>query len=82
MGTTIENVVWSEPYDDASGLGKITTASLPIYDETEEIKKLVGAVGIDILISELEDQYNYDTILSGIIAESTLSCNGNILSFC
>jgi len=30
-GLVIENVVWSEPYIDANGLGELTTGSLPVY---------------------------------------------------
>lgn len=32
-GVTIENPVWTEPYEDAFGFGRLVTCSLPIYYE-------------------------------------------------
>ena len=33
----------------------MTTATLPVYDETGSNRVLAGVVGIDVLISDLED---------------------------
>ena len=33
-GIVNDKVVWSEEYEDASGIGKIVTAALPVYGPT------------------------------------------------
>ena len=38
-GTKVDRVVWAEPYIDASGLGEMTTGSLPVYVEEDGVAK-------------------------------------------
>ena len=56
QGVSITEPVWSEPYEDAFGAGKITTVSYPIYliTNTEKtIKVLLGVAAIDVTMSSL-----------------------------
>ena len=46
-------VFWSEPYEDASGLGMVTTASLSVYDERRTPPVLIGVLGIDVTTDAL-----------------------------
>ena len=49
-----EEVIWVEPYIDASGLGEIITGSFAVHDFTVFPPKLIGVVGVDILVTDLE----------------------------
>ena len=56
------DVVWSDPYEDASGLGLVVTAALPVYspdaatpDENVILGRLVAVVGRDTRVSEFEE---------------------------
>lgn len=50
----IGNVTWVEPYLDAVGAGYLVTASKSVYDNSTAPPRLVGVVGVDILVSDLE----------------------------
>lgn len=43
-------IVWSPPYDDQAGAGRMVTLSKPIYDGD----RFLGVISIDILISDLQ----------------------------
>ena len=49
-----EEVVWVEPYIDASGAGLLVTASKAVYDTTTNPPRLIGVVAVDTLVSSLE----------------------------
>ena len=55
-GRRIESQVWIEPYEDASGLGIVTTVAAPFYARgTEDVPDVfLGVVGHDVPIWELE----------------------------
>lgn len=63
-------VVWSEPYEDFYGLGTVTTASVPIYDTRSNPPFLIGVVGFDVNISDLEKYDNYNDILNAFVTRS------------
>ncbi len=42
--------VWSPVYQDATGLGLVTTVAVPIYDKSGQ---LIGVVGIDLTLDEI-----------------------------
>ena len=46
-------VSWVEPYVDAVGAGLLVTASKAIYDSQDTPPKLIGVVGVDVLVSDL-----------------------------
>ena len=55
QGVSITEPVWSEPYVDAFGAGRIITVSFPIYTTNQdEIKMLLGVAAIDVAMSSLE----------------------------
>lgn len=41
---------WTPPYVDATGLGLVTTAAMPVYDKYGD---LIGVVGLDITLNEM-----------------------------
>ena len=45
------NISWTSPYVDASGLGLVLTASMPVYDKQDN---LVAVVGLDATLEDLE----------------------------
>ena len=62
-------VAWVEPYIDAVGAGLLVTASKAIYDEEAMPPRLVGVVGVDILVSDLieafeESGMDYQDVIS------------------
>lgn len=56
-GVETNIVRWSEPYEDAFGMGKMITGCKAIYDNTDGIKKVTGMTCADIVLSEF---YNID----------------------
>ena len=51
-----ETPFWIEPYEDASGLGLVTTVAIPFYARgTNDVPDVfLGVVGLDIILSELD----------------------------
>lgn len=47
------HVAWVEPYEDAVGAGLLVTASKAVYDTRVTPPRLVGVVGMDVLVSDL-----------------------------
>lgn len=56
-GTSIEKPVWTEPYDDAFGFGRLVTVSMPIYYEERDVRKILGVAGIDVVMAKLTDSF-------------------------
>ena len=52
-GVTIQYPVWTEPYEDAFGFGRMVTVSMPIYYEESGIRSILGVAGIDILYEQI-----------------------------
>ena len=50
--------VWTQPYDDAFGFGRIVSTSFPIYYNTkintDEVRTILGVASIDVVISTFE----------------------------
>lgn len=80
-GLNRSTCIWTEPYDDAVGLGKVTTAAYPIYDRSSNPPYLIGVTGLDLLLEDLIAFENYDQILDELISRSG-RCTSDILSEC
>lgn len=52
--------VWTSPYQDATGLGLVTTVAIPVYDD---LKILIGVVGMDITLNEVSNTVQQTQIL-------------------
>ena len=53
-GIAIQIPVWTEPYEDAFGFGRMMTAAMPVYEtDINGIKKVAAVVGIDVLMNAM-----------------------------
>ena len=66
-GVSITNPVWTEPYDDAFGFGRLVTVSMPIYYEESGIRTILGVAGIDVLYSSIEFGMTEAEVVSKLI---------------
>jgi hypothetical protein len=73
-----DRVVWSHPYEDASGAGLMTTAAVPVFHDRGT---LVGSVGLDVLMTKLLEIATVDEISNAIDARGAL-CFGMELTEC
>lgn len=81
-GIQRDSVVWVEPYEDINGLGLVTTASLPVYDDTVSPPALLGVAGVDITMSDFNSlAANPDDVLSALISRSQV-CGANTFNNC
>ena len=81
-GLNRTSAIWTEPYIDASGLGNVTTSGYPIYDRSTTPPYLIGVVGIDILMSDIQKfGDNSQIILNELVARSQ-KCSSDLLSEC
>ena len=64
-------VVWAEPYTDANGLGKVTTAALSVYDNSRNPPVLIGVLGMDVTLQDLSKlEPNYNQLLQFLVKRS------------
>ena len=81
-GLVRTEVVWTEPYEDASGLGSMTSAVLPFYEEkNSHPNKLLGVIGVDVLLDTI---LNFTTIeeLNKKILSGKKEPQNSLLDFC
>jgi len=71
------NVVWTEPYEDATGLRDIVTAAKPVYDSRQV---LMGVAGVDVALADFG--VGVDTTLLNFLAQRSASCASVQLSDC
>ena len=65
-----ESPFWIEPYEDAAGLGLVTTVAMPFYARgTRDVPDVfLGVMGHDIILRELDfDGVTSDQVISAII---------------
>eukprot|EP00210_Caulerpa_lentillifera_P007395 g7068.t1 len=82
--STSNTTTWINPYEDAGGLGLITTVSRPVYSRgTDELDGVfLGVAAHDVLLSEIEaDDVPYTDVLDEIILRSQ-SCGQTPQSLC
>ena len=48
LGANISSPVWSDPYEDFDGFGTLYTVSVPIYYTSQNFRRIIGVVGLDI----------------------------------
>ena len=68
-----ESPFWIEPYEDASGLGLVTTVAIPFYARgTKDVPDVfLGVVGHDIILSELDfEEVTRDQVINAIVRHS------------
>lgn len=82
VGLNRRSVVWSEPYEDALGIGQVTTASLPIYDNTTQPPTLVGVAGVDVRMEVFNSFGDSSTDLLGYLIQRSSVCSSFSLSDC
>jgi phosphoserine phosphatase RsbU/P len=51
---------WTPVYIDATGLGAVTTAASPVYNQTGE---LMGVIGLDVSLNEMKSQIEATQVL-------------------
>ena len=76
--------VWIEPYEDASGLGIVTTVALPIYARgtEQEHDVFLGVVGHQVLLDELVGEHvSLDDVLHELI-KRTRDCPYSVETPC
>ena len=79
-GVSIKKPVWTEPYIDAFGFGKMVTVSMPIYHEESGIRTILGVAGIDILWEQIEFGMTEDEVIKRLI--SNVPCQRSNLTDC
>lgn len=65
LGLSQPTAVWSPVYTDATGLGVITTVSIPVYQTNLTPHQLVGVVGLDITLAEIKNNIEANTFAAG-----------------
>ena len=56
-----DEVTWVEPYADAVGAGILVTASKAVYTNSTP-RQLIGVVGVDVLVTDLEEAAKRDNL--------------------
>ncbi len=62
QGNQVTGQRWTEIYEDAFGLGKLVTVVKPAYYVENNISRLVGMAGIDVMIAQLITYKTLDQI--------------------
>lgn len=57
IGVKFKNPVWTEPYNDYYGYGRMVTVSMPAYEVDHEtnMSGLIGVAGVDIIMSRFDE---------------------------
>lgn len=79
-GVTISAPVWTEPYEDAFGFGRMVTVSMPIYYTENDIRSVLGVAGIDILWDQISFGMDEEEVIDQLIRNAP--CHASSLSEC
>lgn len=83
LGMNVSKPVWAEPYEDSSGLGIMTTCSIPVYDRSVSPIRFIGVVGIDILMSYFyQIEPNKDVVSRKLLSKSLSACTNSDATEC
>lgn len=66
-GVSITNPVWTEPYEDAFGFGKLVTVSMPIYFLENGVRFILGVAGIDVQYYQIEYGMSEQEVVTKLI---------------
>ena len=81
-GLVRNEVVWTEPYVDASGLGNMTSAVLPFYEKkNSHPAKLLGVIGVDVLLETILEYTSLEELNKRIL-EGKNAPVSSLLDFC
>ena len=69
-GVSITNPVWTEPYEDAFGFGRLVTVSMPVYFEEGGVRKILGVVGIDVQYYQIEFGMSEQEVITQLIGNA------------
>lgn len=68
-GFDSDTVRWTTPYEDAFQLGQMVTGARAVYDRRDPTNAiLVGVVGADVTIAELERYADFQSIVAALVA--------------
>lgn len=79
-GVTISSPVWTEPYEDAFGFGRMVTVSMPIYYTEGGIRRILGVAGIDVLMEQIYFGQSEEQVIERLI--SNAPCQQSSLTEC
>ena len=79
-GVSISQPVWTEPYQDAFGFGKLVTVSMPIYYEENGFRTILGVAAIDVAYSQIEYGQTEEDVIKRLI--SNAPCQMSNLTYC
>ena len=59
-GINVTYPIWTQPYEDAFGFGRMVTVSMPVYYSEKDqngkiIRKILGVVGVDVIMQTIFD---------------------------
>lgn len=74
-GITRNEVIWTEPYLDLSGLGTKTSAVLPFYDRTVNPPFLLGVLSMDMAMEDLRKFTSTEVLLKGLVSTGCTKIN-------
>ena len=69
-------VAWVEPYEDAVGAGLLVTASKAIYNTMVFPARLIGVVGVDILVRDIQQAFeesgmDHEAVINFLASQNT-----------
>jgi GAF domain-containing protein/HAMP domain-containing protein len=67
---------WTPVYADATGLGLVTTAAIPVYDQQQN---LLGVIGIDVTLTDMAKNIEQTRLLTSGYS-FLLDNNGNVIA--
>ena len=69
-GVEVTSPVWTEPYEDAFGFGRMVTVSMPIYYQENGIRSILGVAGIDILMEQISFNQTEEDVVKRLISNA------------
>ena len=79
-GVSIIKPVWTEPYDDAFGFGRLVTVSMPIYYEESGVRLILGVAGIDVPIDQISFGNSETEVIQLLVSDAP--CQVSNMSAC